>query len=127
LNKWGRWNDAEYVELPEIIRLQQAVREALTDSPDKWFASQYSLPFNWRRSPKFPYFALLTDKVEVAVRMTVTIDLLNQSRFQTCERRDCGRPFKVESGHNRKFCSRHCGHLEAVRRSRKTSRRERVS
>lgn len=122
LNEWGRWNSEEYVELSEIIHLQQAIQEAVTNSADGWFAGDYSLPSNWRRCQEFPYFTLLTDKAEVALRMTVTADLLDQAKFKTCARPDCGQPFKVESNHDKKFCSRTCGHLEAVRRSRKATK-----
>ena len=118
LNKWGHWNAEEYMEPSEIVDLQQAIREAVTTSPGKWFESPYSLPPHWRRHANFPYFALLTDKAEVALHMTVTADLLGQSQFKTCRRPDCGQPFKVESKHDRKFCSRTCAHVEAVRRSR---------
>lgn len=121
LNEWGRWNSESFVEFSEISRLQQAIREAVTNSPDGWFASEYALPSVWRRCPEFPYFSMLTDKVEAAVRMTVTADLLDKAKFKTCARPDCGQPFKVESSHDRKFCSRSCGHVEAVRRSRKAA------
>jgi hypothetical protein len=123
LNKWGRWNSEEYLELSEIIHLQLAVREAVMNSQYGWFASEYSLPSDWRRCPEFPYFSLLTDKAEAALRMTVTADLLEQSTFKTCARPDCGQPFKVESKHEKKFCSHACGHLEAVRRSRKAAKK----
>ena len=126
LNEWGRWNAEEFVELSEIVDLQRAIREAVTTSPGKWFESPYSLPSNWRRHPKFPYFALLTDKAEIALRMTVTCDLLGQSQFKTCDRPDCGQPFKVESKHDRKYCSRTCAHVEAVRRSRTAASKKQV-
>ena len=126
LNQWGRWNSEEYVELSEITSLQQAIREAMTTSPGKWFESPYSLPSNWRRRSEFPYFALLTDKIEVALRMTVTTDLLDQLDFRACARPDCGQPFKVESNHVRKYCSKSCAHVEAVRRSRKVTSEKQV-
>jgi hypothetical protein len=121
LNEWGRWNSEAFVEPSEIIDLQQAIREALLTAPAKWFTSPYPLPFNWRRCPEFPYFALLTDSAEVALRMTVSADLLNQARFRICARPDCGQPFKVETNHDKKFCSRACAHLVVVRRSQRVA------
>jgi len=123
LNQWGRWNSEPFVELSEISHLQQAVREAVINSRDGWFASEYALPSTWKRCSEFPYFSMLTDKVEAAVRMTVTVDLLGKAEFKTCARPDCGQPFKVESSHERKFCSRSCGHVEAMRRRRKAANR----
>jgi hypothetical protein len=119
LNEWGRWNSEEFIEIPELIRLQQAIREAVTISPGDWFSGPYAVPGDWRRMAEYPFFSLLTDRANVALRMTVTCDLLSQSEFRTCARPDCGQPFKVESKHEKKFCSRSCGHLEAVRRSRR--------
>jgi hypothetical protein len=126
LNEWGRWNSEEFVEMTEIVKLQQAIRDAVTAEPDRWFASDYSLPMNWRRSPVYPFFEVLTDKIEVALRMSVTVDLLEKAEFKTCVRPDCGQPFKVASKHDKKFCSRACAHIEAVRRSRRTAISKRV-
>jgi hypothetical protein len=121
LNKWGRWNFEEFVQLSEILRLQQSVREALISSPESWFSSRYSFPPPWRRSPEYPYFFFLTDRCEVAIRLTVTIDLLKQAKFRVCARADCGQPFPVETQHEKKYCDQYCGHLESLRRTRKTT------
>jgi len=123
LNKWGRWRSFRALaDLSEIIDLQRAVREALTSSPKKWFADLYAFPIMKRsRSAKHPYFTMLTDACQVAIRMTTTIDLLRQLKFKTCARRDCGIPFPVTSNHKRDYCSQYCGHLESVRRNRKAT------
>ncbi len=124
LSKWGRWNFAEFVELREMIRLQEAVREALTSSAESWFASTNCFPPAGRRTDKFPFFTFVTDLCEVAVRLTVTIDLLQNAKFELCARPDCGQPFKVESRRKRKYCKRECGHLELVRKKRKKGNSE---
>lgn len=130
LNEWGRWFELRnVVALSEIVYLQRAVREALTSSPDRWLASQYAFPTMKRsRSPKYPYFTLLTDACQVAIRMATTIDLLRQLKFKTCARPDCGVPFLVKSDHKRDYCSQYCGHLESVRRNRRalTAKRQGV-
>jgi hypothetical protein len=123
LNKWGRWRPfpRNYIDLDEIFDLQRVVRHALTSSPKRWFASTYAFPtMISSRSTKFPYFVMLTDACQVAIRMTITIDLLRELEFKTCARPDCGLPFEVKSRHKRKFCSWYCGHLESVRRSQRT-------
>jgi hypothetical protein len=123
LNKWGRWNFMEFVDLAEIVRLQGAVREALTESPERWFQSPYSFPPTWGYSAEYPFFTFLTDQCEIAIRLTVTVDLLKGLKFTRCARPDCGQLFALGARRVKKFCSRDCTHLEAVRRSRKKTER----
>jgi hypothetical protein len=119
LNHWGRWNFAEFLELREIKELQRAVRDALTVSPEGWFASARCFPPVGHRTEKYPYFTFVTDMCEVAVRLTVTIDLLRKTKFKLCAREDCLRPFPLTSKRQKDYCSRECGHLALVRRKRK--------
>jgi len=123
LNKWGRWIlHRNYVDMPEIIALQQAVRQALTYPAEIWFCSLYaSPPLVNSRSWEFPHFVILTDACKAAISMTTTMDLLRQFKFKTCARPDCCKPFPITSKHKREYCSEYCAHLESVRRSRKTT------
>jgi hypothetical protein len=74
-----------------------------------------------------------------AILATIHIDLLDGLEFRECARPDCKEPpFKLTSGHERKYCSDPCAHLEAVRahrrrqatdgenRKRKTARQDKV-
>jgi len=124
LCRWGRWDSREYVYLPEIEQLQQVLLDALVSPPELWFATAQSVPPMWRRRPKPPYFTIHTDKCEIALRMTVTIDLLNQTKFKRCARPDCGMPFKVETNHKRDYCLPYCSHLESMRRNRKAAKQK---
>lgn len=117
-NRWGSWDSREYAYLSDIEQLQHLLLKALVSPPDLWFAGQYSLPPMWRRRPKPPYFMLQTDQCEIALRLTVTIDLLNQTKFKKCARHDCDTVFKVESKHKRDYCLPYCSHLESMRRKR---------
>jgi hypothetical protein len=123
LNKWGRWKPLpNYVAMAEISALQQAVRQALTSPAEIWFRSLYaSPPVVNSRSLEFPYFVMLTDACEAAIRMTTTMDLLRQLKFKTCARPDCDKPFPVTSRHERNYCTQYCAHLESVRRARKST------
>jgi hypothetical protein len=118
LRKWGKWGSG-WVEVREMISLQSAVREALTSNPTKWFASSKSSLSLWRQTVEYPYFNLRTDQCALAIRISVTIDLLQRVKFKICARRDCAAPFSVTSRHRREYCSQYCGHLESVRRGRK--------
>jgi hypothetical protein len=123
LEKWGRWRQWRNYVLPsEMLCLQQAVREALLDAPEKWFAGHYAFPPMVRsRLSKYPYVSFLTDACEAAIRMTVTTDLLLRLEFKVCARPDCGLPFPVKTKHKRDYCSQYCAHLESVRRGRKAT------
>jgi hypothetical protein len=119
LNSWGAWSYAEYVTLTDLSVFQKSVREALTNAETKWFKSSESSLHLWRHIAEYPYFSLRTNLGHEAVRTTVTVDLLNESQFKVCARRDCSKPFRIQSKHTRIFCSQYCGHLESVRRQRK--------
>jgi hypothetical protein len=123
LDEWGSWDSEEFIELSQCNKLQEAIRQTLTGSAESWFSGPYSLLTDLQRSGEFPFLRVRTNKIETALRMTVTADLLNKAEFRTCARIDCGQPFKVESKHDKKFCSRACAHLEAVRRSRKATKK----
>lgn len=110
--EWGQWSNEEFVQLDELASLQSAVREAMSATD-----SDYLSPPVLSSKPSYPYFAMDTDEADVALRMTMTIDLLNDVKFKTCARRDCGRLY-AQSRRDRTFCSRECAHIEAVRRSR---------
>jgi hypothetical protein len=123
LNRWGRWIPwRNYVDMAEISALQQAVRQALTSPAEIWFRSLYaSPPMVNSRSTEFPYFVVLTDACEAAIRTTTTIDLLKKLKFKSCARPDCPMVFPVTSKHERNYCTQYCAHLESVRRARKSS------
>jgi hypothetical protein len=54
-----------------------------------------------------------------AVTASIRIDQLRKAKFQTCQRPDCGTLFAAVGPRARKFCSWYCGHIQAVRKSRK--------
>jgi hypothetical protein len=123
LNKWGRWAGLRsYVDFTEIANLQEEVRTALTKSPDEWFSTLAFPTMVNSRSTQFPYFTMLTDACQVAIRMATTIDLLQHIEFKTCARLDCAKPFAVRSKRKRDYCSQYCAHLESVRRGRASQR-----
>jgi len=125
LSKWGRWVPfRNYVDMTEISALQHAVRRALTSPAEVWFRGLYASPPKVNsRSSAFPYFVILTDACEAAIRTTTTMDLLRKLKFKTCARPDCDKPFPVTSKHERNYCTQYCAHLESVRRARKSTQR----
>jgi hypothetical protein len=125
LNSWGRWSESHYVAVQEFFQFQNVVRRALVSPPEEWFG-QYGDELDQcldERKQVFPYFAVKTHDCEVAIRMTVTIDLLRNVKFSVCARPDCGQPFPMLSLHKRKYCCQYCAHLESVRRCRQVKRR----
>ena len=41
-------------------------------------------------------------------------------KTKVCARPDCGKEFPVTSKHKRRYCTQYCGHLESIRRNRKS-------
>jgi hypothetical protein len=120
LNDWGRWlPHRNFVTIGELLEMQRSVREALVESPTAWLSSHYSdLPAARSRSAHVPYFKVLTDSCQIAIRVTSTMDLMREMKFRVCARPDCQIPFSVTSKHSRSYCTQYCAHLESVRRSR---------
>ena len=56
---------------------------------------------------------------------TVFADVARGIRFKTCKRKDCQKPFAIESAHKRKYCGQYCGHLVSQRKKRATEQEER--
>ncbi len=125
LNKWGHWGSGHFtdlIDLTDILRLQSQVREALTPSSgDRWFTSHNPSRLDfWRRDPKDRFFAVRTCLCQDAICVTVTADLLRGAKFKFCARKDCRASFEVTSKHKKKYCCQYCGHLESVRKNRRT-------
>src|SRR5882724_1333056 len=104
LNRWGHWSGDEHTQLQKIIGFQEVIRNGLLSSSEEWLSDGLNSALGLtRRRSEYPYFALETVDCEPAIRATVTIDLLQQVKFRTCARRDCGQPFPIESRHHRKY------------------------
>jgi hypothetical protein len=83
------------------------------------------------RGVEFPFCLELTNVVLGVVTVsdiyeallaTVFFDVARGIRFKTCARKDCGKPFPIESRHKKKYCKWYCAHFEAVRRKRNADR-----
>jgi hypothetical protein len=140
LNEWGPW--AEHYGEPEIRFTWDAnPRDTAQFAPDaiwdrqEWFRRALLNPFEWfargenQLKPTecapadFPHWGMMSTSVEYAIRLTISIDLLNRTRFRVCKRKDCRAPYPVESDHERKYCSQYCGHLESIRGQRKKAKK----
>jgi hypothetical protein len=107
----------------EIWTLQEQLKQALIKPPEEWL-QQSSLTLEPRS--QFPYFVIAATGIARALRMSVTLDLLQRVKFRLCARPDCRAPFKVKSSHGQKFCGRpyNCAHVMGMRRKRKQEQRE---
>jgi hypothetical protein len=61
---------------------------------------------------------LLCECVRDAIMAAIYLDKLANVKSSMCHRPDCRVVFNHESGHQRKYCSSDCAHIEAVRNSR---------
>jgi len=104
----------------EIWKEQDRLKRALLDPVEEWLTGS-RLAFEAR--PEYPHFYIGARSISKALRATVTLDLLARVKHRLCARKDCRKPFKVESKHSRRFCSQYCGHLESVRRGRREKKR----
>lgn len=80
-----------------------------------------------RASVEFPLRLELTNVATGAITLTdayhmllstVFFDVARGIRFKVCQRKDCGKPFPLETKHDKKFCEWYCAHITTVRKNR---------
>ncbi len=150
--KWGRWDSnnlaisqSERIGVldkketpcifPHWIQHEQAkFRNALCAAQEQqkqWLSHPERTILIVQRSQK-PYFFVTADSLTTlescrgAIAATITLDHLSRSQFRTCSRDKCKRPFKLESEHDRKYCTRRCAHAEAQRAYRESAKPEKA-
>jgi len=147
LNKWGLWTEEPEgwedpnlsghpslrcsVFVDRVWEDKRLFREAVIGSAIDWLKPDYDpdVPetevgqvndlftlVTFRN--KYPYHFLRATGCELAIRTTITIDLMRKVKFRICARPDCATPFPIESRHRRAYCCQYCAHLESVRRNR---------
>lgn len=143
LNRYGAWSPYARPRLREVVAIfpdgiwsdQDRFRNALTQGPRLWFGQQPNAPLGPFRQPgaglgpflsgsKFPYFTQTVRTCTEAIAMSITVDFLRRERFRKCARKDCQKPYKVESRHKRRYCTQYCAHLASVRSIRKKRKKE---
>jgi hypothetical protein len=140
LNRWGIWSwDTRYSRTgslgdegkwkPSLVfanpiwLYQDSIKSTLQSDPSMWL-SHYR-PGGFSTKDKFPYFEYKTSTCKEAIEATITFDFLQGTKFRLCALKDCRVPFKLESGHKRRFCMQYHAHLASVRRNRKQALRGR--
>ena len=124
LNTWGSWQSWSSSRPESANRIWgtwESFRRAVKQPAGAWLKNDINGMMLMVKTDvsEYPYHLLSLAGCELAMRMTITVDLLQKVKFKICEREDCGAPFPVESQHVRRYCSQYCGHLVSVRRGRK--------
>lgn len=135
---WSRY--PQYVHLDDLLRFRQDLKDAILHRTE--FVASF-LPVQQRPSTLLDLmrqahpanqFPLSFEVAKVAsgvvtvtngrmmLLATVLADVARGIRFKACKRKDCRKPFSIESRHKRDYCGQPCAHLESVRRSRTKNR-----
>lgn len=105
---WADWMNARQAQYRQhtaaFLYGHQAIKTSL-----RWKEQQNVLTFH-------------ADDTLSAIYGTIVLDKLAGSKFGFCARKDCRKPFEIQSHHNRKYCTPDCAHLEVVRRGRERKR-----
>jgi hypothetical protein len=138
---WSRY--PLYAHADEVWQFREDLRDALLDQSRKHFVEQVApeLPVPKtlldlmapRPANNFPLRFELSKVAAGVVTIinarqmlftTVLADVASRISFKTCKRKDCEKPFPIESAHKRKFCSQYCGHLVSQRKKRAAKQRQ---
>jgi hypothetical protein len=101
--------------------MQRIFAEEMRSRTSRQFDA-YELPLRFRRGRRGSYAEIAATSFMQAVITTIKIDHLRGAKFQKCGRLDCGTIFPVLGNRSRKYCRWYCGHLESVRRQRRTKK-----
>ena len=127
LNRWGTWDEKNYLRVSDFLSFQEKTRAALLLAPEEWFNDFQENPFDTlERQAEYPHFAIRTSSCREAILATITVDKLRGTKFAICARRDClNPPFEITRP-DRAYCCQYCAHLESIRRKarKKKSRRK---
>ena len=85
------------------------------------FGNTLEMHLEWKRVPRAVIQPVTWHQLLVA---TAWLDVIQQAKFQVCQRKDCGVPF---TGSKQKYCSDSCAHLVAVRAHRERKKKARKS
>jgi hypothetical protein len=120
----------------DFVEWQALLREALTRPPSEWRKLESTfdlrkvvrlfspLPITLELETQTPTARIRIGQSLQAMIATIQLDILQGARFQYCARIDCtAPPFKLESRHERIYCSSDCAHLVAVRNSRASAKK----
>jgi hypothetical protein len=111
----GTWRPVEFWERQELFK------RGMQD-PEWWLSLPATNLVTGHTQGRFPYQMCLPASCEFAMRMTITIDLLQKVKFRICAREDCTAPFAVTDP-RKKFCTQDCAHLVSVREQRNKAKR----
>jgi hypothetical protein len=124
------------INVPGLWKFQKSLRQTLTNknSFKETYAPLLTRPQTGlqllresRAGVEFPMRLELTNVATGAITLTdayhmllatVFFDVARGIRFKTCQRKDCGKPFPLETKHKKKFCSWYCAHITTVRKNR---------
>jgi len=134
------------VQPEDVWHFREDLNHALLDRNQKWFketvAPVLSRPKTWLdlySSQPANDFHLRFELSDVAAGVvtltnarhmlfaTVLADVARGIRFKTCKRKDCRKPFPIETEHKRDYCKPYCGHLVSLRKKREDAKKERAA
>jgi hypothetical protein len=125
-----------YLNQKEFTEWQELLREALKLHPKKWqqlykhfdsrkvdkFLAPLPIEFEWNEET--PQTRIATMRSLDAIIAAIHLDFLQGAQFRSCAREDCSSPPFRADDPRKKYCSHECGHLVAVRESRKAERKK---
>lgn len=142
LAHWSR--NPLYADPDEIWQFREGLKDGLSSSYRRNWVSQLAplLPrpqtlldlVTPNPGNNFPLRFELTDVVAGVVTITnarrmlfatVLADVARGIRFKTCKRKDCQKPFPIQSKHKQEYCRQYCGHLASQRRKRAAEQKRR--
>jgi len=111
----------------DFWEFRHRVQRFLVSKKEVWPHSSPDLRTRFAITRQGPALVISTFTFVEALLASVMIDKALGAKTLKCARPDCGVLFTASNRHKRRYCSWYCGHIEAVRRQRATSGKQRTS
>jgi hypothetical protein len=119
----AKFNPSSQIPVAHVWVLRELLMRCLTEKSAPDWKAEFEVSIESENQT--PRVVFITNTFMDALLLTVVTDDIRNAKIRKCARPDCGIPFAVSTGHEKKFHCWDCGHIESVRRQRRKAKMKR--
>jgi hypothetical protein len=122
----GETNPSPRFVIPELVWEQQRFYTAAIAGSAKDWMSNYGRVPTLARLSTYPFFQTGDSTCSTAIESTITMDKLREIPYRLCALEGCGKPFPLNTRHDKLYCSTEHAHHASVKRGREAMRKAKM-